>query len=164
MLCLIDPSLQDHSGRSSDNLGDVVIYRSIARCLEQLFPGEPIRRISSHVPLEAPHYEIMQAARIIFLGGSNLLSSDVLTYNQWNFTSNPADYDAPRFSNTVLFGIGWWQYQDPATPFTSDYYRRILCPRRLHSVRDSYTAARLREAGIPTLSPPVVRPCGIWMA
>lgn len=148
MLCLIDPSLQDHSGRPSDNLGDVVIFRAIHRSLESLFPGEPICRISSHVPLQESHYEKLQAARITFLGGSNLLSSDVLSYNQWNFTTNRADYDSPRFSQAVLFGIGWWQYQDPATQFTAKYYRRILSTDRMHSVRDSYTARRLGEAGI----------------
>ncbi len=151
MLCLIDPSLQDHSGRLSDNLGDVVIFRAIARCLELLFPGEEIRRISSHQPLDASHYELLNAARILFLGGSNLLSSDVLAYNQWNFTAQQSDYDSPKFKDGVLFGIGWWQYQDPPTPFTSDFYRRVLNSGGLHSVRDNYTAARLREAGIPNV-------------
>jgi hypothetical protein len=152
MLCLIDPSIQDHSGRLSDNLGDVVIYRAIARAFEHFFPGEEIRRISSHEPLEPAHYDTMRAARIVFLGGSNLLSSDVLTYNQWNFTQDPADYDAPRFGNAVLFGIGWWQYQDPATSFTADFYRRILSSGHIHSVRDGYTEMRLREAGIENVA------------
>lgn len=151
MLCLIDPSLQDHSGRLSDNLGDVVIFRAIARCLQALFPGEEIRRISSHEPLQESHYESMKAARILFLGGSNLLSSDVLAYNQWKFTAQRTDYDAPRFRDAVLFGIGWWQYQDAPTAFTSDFYRRILHGGGLHSVRDSYTAARLKDAGIPNV-------------
>jgi Polysaccharide pyruvyl transferase len=151
MLCLIDPSLQDHSGRLSDNLGDVVIFRAIARCLELLFPGEEICRISSHQPLEESHYERIKAGRILFLGGSNLLSSDVLAYNQWNFTAQRSDYDSPRFQDGVLFGIGWWQYQDPPTLFTSDFYRRILSDCGLHSVRDNYTAGRLREAGIPNV-------------
>jgi hypothetical protein len=148
MLCLIDPALQDHAGRDSDNLGDVVIYRAISRVLSELFPGEEIVRISSHEPLEESHYEIMRSARIVFQGGSNLLSSDVLTYNQWNFTRNPGDYHTPRFDNSVLFGVGWWQYQDPPTAFTSDFYRKILSPSRIHSVRDGYTANRLRDAGI----------------
>ena len=148
MLCLIDPSLQDHSGSPSDNLGDVVIFRAIARCLELLFPGEEICRISSHQPLEESHYESIKAGRILFLGGSNLLSSDVLAYNQWNFTAQQSDYDSPRFKNGMLFGIGWWQYQEPPTPFTSDFYRRILTGGGLHSVRDNYTADRLRAAGL----------------
>jgi hypothetical protein len=151
MLCLIDPSLQDHSGRPSDNLGDVVIFRSIARCLGLLFPGEEIRRISSHEPLQESHYEILKAARMMFLGGSNLLSSDVPTYNQWNFTAQREDYDTPGFKDAVLFGIGWWQYQHAPTAFTSDFYRRILNGSGLHSVRDSYTVVRLGEAGVPNV-------------
>ncbi len=151
MLCLIDPSLQDHSGRLSDNLGDVVIFRAIARCLELLFPGEEVRRISSHQPLEESHYGLIGHSRILLLGGSNLLSSDVLAYNQWNFATRPADYDSPRFANAMLFGIGWWQYQDAPTPFTSDFYRRILSPGGLHSLRDSYSAQRLRGAGVPNV-------------
>ena len=149
MLCLIDPSLQNHSGRASDNLGDVVIFRAIARCLELLFPGEEICRISSHEPLEESHYAQIEASRMLFLGGSNLLSSDVLAYNQWNFTTERRDYESPRFQNAVLLGIGWWQYQHSPTPFTADFYRRVLSGSALHSVRDSYTAARLNDAAIP---------------
>ncbi len=148
MICLIDPSLQDHAGTPSTNLGDVVIFRAIARCLDLLFPGEEICRISSHEPLEERHYDVLSASRLTFLGGSNMISSDVLTYNQWNFTTQPSDYDLPRFRDAILLGIGWWQYQGPATPFTSDFYQRVLSPDRLHSVRDRYTAEKLLEAGI----------------
>jgi hypothetical protein len=148
MICLIDPALQDHTGRPSDNLGDVVIYRAIAHCFAALFPGEEVCRISSHEPLEECHYEILNAARLVFLGGSNMVSSDVLAYNQWNFTAQRADYDAPRMKNAILLGIGWWQYQDPPTPFTSAFYRRVLSGQQLHSVRDHYTQRQLSEAGI----------------
>ncbi len=147
MICLIDPSLQDHSGIPSTNLGDVVIFRAIARCLNLLFPGEEICRISSHVPLEERHYDMLSASRLTFLGGSNMLSSDVLSYNQWHFTAQRSDYDVPRFRDGILLGIGWWQYQGPATPFTSNFYRQVLSPDRLHSVRDRYTAEKLLEAG-----------------
>ncbi len=148
MICLIDPALQDHAGTPSSNLGDVVIFRAISRCLALMFPDEEIRRISSHEPLEQCHYETLRASRLTILGGSNLLSSDVLSYNQWNFTTRPSDYDLPGFRDAVLMGIGWWQYQDAPTPFTSDFYRQVLSRDWLHSVRDSYTAAKLLEAGI----------------
>jgi polysaccharide pyruvyl transferase WcaK-like protein len=148
VICLIDPALQDHAGTPSTNLGDVVIFRAIARCLERLFPGEEIRRISSHEPLAPHHYESLQSSRLTFLGGSNLLSSDLLEYNQWNFASGPADYERLKIDDALLFGIGWWQYQNPANAFTAGFYRRLLSPSRLHSVRDRYTAAKLREAGI----------------
>ncbi len=148
MICLVDPALQDHDGTPSTNLGDVVIYRAISRCLTALWPGEEVCRISSHEPLQEHHYEILEAARIVFLGGSNLLSSDVLTYNQWNFANGKADYGTPRIKEAVLLGIGWWQYQDPPNAFTSEFYQRILCRQRMHSVRDRYTAGQLREAGI----------------
>jgi Polysaccharide pyruvyl transferase len=149
VICLIDPALQDHAGTPSMNLGDVVIYRAILRCLEGMFPGEEIRRISSHEPLQENHYKSLRDSRLTFLGGSNLLSSDLLTYNQWEFASSHADYERIEIGGeAVLFGIGWWQYQDPATPFTSAFYRRLLSGRHLHSVRDGYTTSKLREAGI----------------
>jgi hypothetical protein len=75
MICLIDPSLQDHSGTPSTNLGDVVTFRAIARCLNLLFAGEEICRISSHVPLKERHYAMLSASRLTFLGGSNMLWS-----------------------------------------------------------------------------------------
>ena len=153
MICLIDPSLQDHAGAPSTNLGDVVIFRAITRCLNLLFPGEEICRISSHVPLEERHYDILSTSRLTFLGGSNMLSSDVLSYNQWNFTTRRSDYDLPRVRDAILLGIGWWQYQGRATPFTSNFYQQILSPDRLHSVRDHYTSreavrSRLRECNL----------------
>jgi hypothetical protein len=147
MLCLIDPALQDHAGTPSTNLGDVVIYRAILSQLNRFFPGEEICRISSHEPLEEEHYEQIEKSRLMFLGGSNLLSSDLLTYNQWNFAKDPSNYERPRFKDAILFGIGWWQYQDAPTSFTADFYRRILHPEQLHSVRDGYTAARLKDIG-----------------
>ncbi len=132
MICLVDPALLDHSGTLSPNLGDVVIYRAISRCFETLFPGEEIRRIASHEPLHPHHYESFAAARLTFLGGSNLISSDLLTYNQWNFASKLTDYARAELSNFILFGIGWWQYQDPPNPFTARFYRRILSRRHSH--------------------------------
>jgi hypothetical protein len=92
MICLIDPALQDHQQTSSTNLGDVVIFQAIERCLHMLFPGEEIHRISSHEPLRTDHYKRLAAARLRILGGSNLLSSDLLTYNQWNFAKDTRDY------------------------------------------------------------------------
>jgi hypothetical protein len=77
-----------------------------------------------------------------------MVSSDVLTYNQWNFTDRPSDYDQPRVKNAILLGIGWWQYQGPPTPFTASFYRRILSEQQIHSVRDHYTERQLAEAGM----------------
>ncbi|MGC4050776.1 MAG: polysaccharide pyruvyl transferase family protein [Paludibaculum sp.] len=64
------------------------------------------------------------------------------------FRGRPPGYERIEINDGVLFGVGWWQYQGPVTRFTSRFYKRVLSGHRLHSVRDGYTATKLREAGI----------------
>jgi len=44
-------------------------------------------------------------------------------------------------------GVGWWQYQYDPTWITTRYYRYILHPDIFHSVRDSYTEAKMVKMG-----------------
>ena len=48
----------------------------------------------------------------------------------------------------ILLGVGWQDYQDKPTAYTKRLLKGILDPKYIHSVRDSYTEAKLKEIGI----------------
>lgn len=144
MIALLDPSKRNHhSDTPSLNLGDVVIREAVAGVLEELFPDEEIERISSHQFLEKRHHDILKAARLTFIGGSNLLSSHVRNYHQWKLSAKKNFWLFPKINNAVLFGTGWWQYQDDPDFHTKVFYKRVLSSKFKHSVRDSYTKDKL---------------------
>jgi polysaccharide pyruvyl transferase WcaK-like protein len=145
---LLDPSLRDHQGNRSINLGDVIIYESVAKQLSALFGDAAIFRISTHACLEKRHYDLIRTSDIVIIGGTNILSSDIRAYNQWKLSEQRYYYLFPELKNIVLFGVGWWQYQHAPTVTTKRFYRKILSKEFFHSVRDSYTRDMLASAGI----------------
>lgn len=147
MIALLDPSLQDHKGKVSKNLGDVIINKAVSRELSKLFPNEEIERISTHTYLEKKLYEIIKESRFCFIGGSNLLSSNIRSYNQWRLSSSRLYYLFPKLKEVILFGVGWWQYQCNPDLCTRIFYRKVLSKEYLHSVRDSYTYDKLKRVG-----------------
>lgn len=147
-ITILDPSLRDHSGNESINLGDVIIYEAIQRTLDDIFPNAVIHRVSTHTPLLEQHYRQLTNSDLVFIGGTNILSSDIKKYNQWKISNEVAYYLSPKVKDVILWGVGWWQYQDDPTEVTGQFYREILSDKKLHSVRDSYTAKMLAKIGI----------------
>jgi polysaccharide pyruvyl transferase WcaK-like protein len=147
-ITLLDPSMRDHHGNSSINLGDVIIYESVQEILRSMFPDEEINRISTHTFLENKHYSQIRSSRLVFFGGTNVLSSNVKEYNQWKLSTRNLYYLFPGIKNIILLGVGWWQYQDGVSSPSSWFYKQTLHPKRHHSVRDSYTQQKLAEIGL----------------
>jgi polysaccharide pyruvyl transferase WcaK-like protein len=146
-IILFDPSLKDHFGNNSINLGDVIIYESASKYLHQLFPNLEIIRISTHSPLEKKHIKLASEVKLKFIGGTNILSSDIKKYNQWKLSSQKFYYYFPKISNVVPFGVGWWQYQPNPTFTTNYFYKKILHKNFLISVRDDYTRIKMNKMG-----------------
>lgn len=144
---LLDPSLRDHQGNRSINLGDVIIYESIAKQLKAVFGDATIIRISTHAFLEKRHYDLIDKSDIVVIGGTNILSSDIRAYNQWKLSDQRDYYLFPKLKNIVLFGVGWWQYQNMPTEITKKYYEQVLSKQFIHSVRDNYTMTMLAKMG-----------------
>lgn len=147
-IVLIDPSLQNNKGILSTNLGDCIINESIVKYLKEIFPKYEIFRISSHTPLEKIHFEITKKANFIFIGGTNILSSNIKVYNQWELSNAKYYYLYPKVRNIVLFGVGWWQYQAKPTFLTKLFYNRVLNKNIIHSLRDNYTKQMLDSINV----------------
>ncbi|MBW4578154.1 MAG: polysaccharide pyruvyl transferase family protein [Tildeniella nuda ZEHNDER 1965/U140] len=143
-VCLLDPGIADHHKTLSANLGDLIIQQAVLREITHLFGEQHIVNISTHVPLEEEHFQLIQASSVILVGGTNLLSSRMNHYNQWKIFFR----DALRLQKRViLMGVSWWQYQGRPNFYTLALLHLALSSSRLHSVRDPYTELKLRSMG-----------------
>ena len=87
-IILLDPSLMDHTGYVSTNLGDIIISESIRKVLGDIFNYDNIIRISTHDYLTEKHYRIIRESEYVFLGGTNLLYSHVESGMNWLLSRN----------------------------------------------------------------------------
>lgn len=129
---------------SSENLGDFLIMEAVNRHLNEIFPAALKLRVPTHEKLTEPSYRLLEATDYRIVGGTNLLSSRMNRYHQWNI----GILDAWHLDNILLMGVGWWQYQDDPNIYTKYLLKSILHGRLLHSVRDSYTEQKLRDMGM----------------
>lgn len=134
---LLNPSI------ASTNMGDRIIETSVRQYLYQLFPQDFICELPTQDPVGPKGRKLLQSASFAFVGGTNLLSSEMNNYNQWKINA----LDAIKMRNVILMGVGWWQYQHQANTYTRILLRQVLNHKFLHSVRDSYTESKLREMG-----------------
>ena len=143
-ICLLDPGLADHNRMPSQNLGDLIIQKAVLREIKTIFGDQPIAKISTHVPLEEQHFQIIQKSAVVLVGGTNLLSSQMNHYNQWKIFFR----DALRLQKrVVLMGVSWWQYQGRPNLYTLALLHLALSSSSIHSVRDRYTQVKLRSMG-----------------
>ena len=128
----------------STNLGDQIITRAVMRELNNIVSNNQIVNIPSHDYLSIPAYKKVLKSKYSFVGGSNLLSSNMPFYRQWKIRLT----DPFILKNCILFGTGWWQYQSKPNLYTSFLYKKVLSKEYYHSVRDQYTANMLESIGI----------------
>ena len=140
-ICLFDTSV------STENLGDFIIMDAVReQCLE-LFSGDMILNVPTHEKISKPSFDIARKSDIKLVGGTNLLSSNMLHYNQWKINI----FDSFRMSGICLFGVGWWQYQNKPDFYTRCILKNVLSDQVLHSVRDDYTKDMLAKIGITNI-------------
>jgi hypothetical protein len=145
-IVLFDPALNDNTGLRSTNLGDCIISQASTEVLDNLFSGNAeVIRVSTHAPLGIKERKIIKEADLSFVGGSNLLSSELLIYNQWKMHDNNSffRYLISDIGKVILLGVGWWQYQRDPDFITKWFYRGLLHEDFDHSVRDEYTKNKL---------------------
>lgn len=147
-IILFNPALKDNHGTPSINLGDLIIGAKVRGVIQEIFPDAALTEFSTHSSPTLSEMDCIQKGDLILVGGTNLLSSSVQEYNQWKLGETPHIYLTPPLDNVVLCGTGWWQYQGPPDTVSRYFYRRLLSSNIPHSVRDSYTAAKMREMGI----------------
>lgn len=142
-LCLFDPGLEDNEGSPSHNLGDLIIHAAVRRELKRIFGGEEPLRISTHAKVSWKTLKEAGLCDPLIVGGTNLLSSHMRHYKQWEINV----FQAWRIRRAVLLGVGWWQYQDNPDLYTRLVLRTALSKTALHSVRDDYTRQKLEAIG-----------------
>jgi polysaccharide pyruvyl transferase WcaK-like protein len=136
---LINPSI------GTTNMGDFIIYESVYEHLRGMFPASFLTNYPSQLHTSYDAKQKMGEKDVIFVGGTNLLSSNMEEYYQWRI--DPMD----RFylkNKAVLMGVGWWQYQGKPNQYTQKLLRSVLSKDYIHSVRDSYTRDMLKSIGI----------------
>lgn len=143
-ICILDPGLENNQGVPSSNLGDLIIQEAVDRELRKLFNGYEVLRFSTQSSLDAEHFREIQRCDHVFLGGTNILSSNMNRYRQWKISL----LDALKLQKVILFGVGWWQYQEPANLYTQILLRLATSNKILHSVRDEYTRQKLCAMGV----------------
>ena len=64
-------------------------------------------------------------------------------WRQWKINL----FHAACIRKAILFGVGWWQYQDQPNAHSKRLIRLSLSRKGPHSVRDGYTEEKLRAMG-----------------
>jgi polysaccharide pyruvyl transferase WcaK-like protein len=141
---VFDPGVMNGPNGVSSNLGDLIIREAVLNELGDVFGDATTTCVSSHEWLPASAVASLRSADLVFVGGTNLLSSNMNRYRQWKINLR----SAVRIRRAVLLGVGWWQYQKPANLYTRCLLWTALSGKYLHSVRDEYTKEKLKQAGI----------------
>jgi glycosyltransferase involved in cell wall biosynthesis len=136
-ICLLD------TGIGSRNMGDHIIVDSIRRHLRSAFPQAIFVTVPTHEYLGTESLKLIDSSDVRLVCGTNLLASHMDEYKQWKIGGT--EFAALR--GITLMGCGWWQYQDAPNRYTELLLRTILSDDTIHSVRDSYTAAKLTAIG-----------------
>lgn len=132
---LLDPSI------GSTNEGDSIISASV---LAEFPHWSGLPRIATHRLMTGAELREARAADVAIVLGTNILSSRQVNIRQWRV--GPREL-AALAGKVVLLGVGWRRYEPMPDRFSRGLQRRLLHPGVLHSVRDAYTAGRMRELG-----------------
>jgi len=139
MISVFDTSI------STLNVGDSIIMDSVIHELNQLFPYDQQVRVPSHDKIGLTSLSILRRSRCSLVGGSNILSSHMRRYRQWQISPLDAYFIRKK---VTLMGVGWRDYQGSADLYTKTLLRVLLRRDGFHSVRDSYTESKLRAVGV----------------
>lgn len=136
---ILNPSI------GSSNMGDFIIYDSVFSEIENLYDKSFVTNYPTQLHTTYHAKNLMSKKDILFVSGTNLLTSNIDKIDQFKL-----DIEHKFFlkNKVVLFGVGWWQYQEQPNNYTKKLYREIFSKEYLHSVRDSYTEKQLKSIGI----------------
>ena len=133
---------------ASTNLGDQIIMEAVrdrlADILADISGGAIVAAIASHDRMGPKGRKLVRQADLAIAGGSNLISSRMWLRSVWKLGAR----DAFLGMDTVLMGVGWYQFQRRPDPYSRWLLRRVLHRDALHSVRDSHAQAMLAAIGV----------------
>ncbi|WP_026572830.1 polysaccharide pyruvyl transferase family protein [Bacillus sp. UNC438CL73TsuS30] len=129
------------------NIGDEIIVDSVNRELNKLFKESTMFvKLPTHEKISRYGKRIINNSNFSFVAGTNLLQSKrkIIRTNQWNVNL----FDALNFSNVILMGVGWQNYQQNPNLLSKIFYKNALSRDYFHSVRDNYTKQKLNSIGV----------------
>jgi polysaccharide pyruvyl transferase WcaK-like protein len=129
------------------NSGDAIIMDAISQHLDLLFPYLHKVSYPTHYPLSLKAIRKIKKSNICFVGGTNLLTSQVhlrSKKNQWSIGHLGAIFIK---QHSVLLGCGWKNYQNLHDLKSKIFYKTILSKKYFHSVRDNYSKKKMKELG-----------------
>src|SRR5476649_1895102 len=128
-ILVFNPAIKDHHGTLNDNLGDCIIWQAVEQQLKAIFgPSIGINSISSHVPPDKHALQQIKAAAYRFVGGTNLLSSQMGKERQWKVSGKAMGFRHPA----ILMGVGWGGYETGPDTFTRILLKAVLSRKFLH--------------------------------
>ncbi|MEJ0000265.1 MAG: hypothetical protein WDO13_14520 [Verrucomicrobiota bacterium] len=95
-IALFDPGIEDNQGTPSSNLGDLIIQEAVHRELHRIFGSAEIVSVSTQARIPERSFPRLKESRYILVGGTNLLTSFVKQYRQWQIArATPSASAAP---------------------------------------------------------------------
>lgn len=129
---------------ATQNIGDEIIMDAVYNELYDVFKDDMFLKIPSHEVIGLSSLSLIRHSVFGIVGGSNILSSAMNKYKQWKITLFQSYFIKKKI---ILLGVGWRNYQTKPNFVTRMLLKTLLNDQYIHSVRDSYTEAKLKEEG-----------------
>ncbi|MGU8248915.1 polysaccharide pyruvyl transferase family protein [Clostridium perfringens] len=137
-ICVFDTSI------ATLNIGDEIIMDSVNKELNDIFNEKMLLKVPSHEKIGRISHIRLKMSDNIFVGGTNLLTSDMFKLNpQWNISLK----DILVLKDVVLLGVGWRKYSEKTNFYTKFLLNKVLSKKYIHAVRDEFTKSKLMELG-----------------
>lgn len=140
----------------SDNKGDEIIMKCVKKHLSRITKNSYVYTLPTHVSpfhwyqVARGSYRVrsFSNAKYKFVGGSNLLTVDMLThFPQWNINI----FNYGPLAGSVLVGVGAGK-GDRFNKYTRALYKKVLSQKYIHSVRDERTKDMLEDIGFQAIN------------
>ena len=128
----------------SENIGDFIIMDSVNKEMSSAITDKQMVTIATHdYPTKRGRRQLKEASYSL-VGGTNLLNSHLTKRKPWKLRWGSSLF----LDKAILVGVGWVDYETKPDRISSIAWKKILHSDYIHSVRDEYSEAMLKSAGI----------------
>lgn len=129
------------------NTGNCIIMEAVYENLHKIFTYDFFYKIP-YIDLTSHAISCLSHSDIAVWGGTNSLCGEMEKYTQWGINAKNVKFVTNK---VVLMGLGWWQYQEKISRYTKKLLGYALNDQYLLSVRDQYSANKLKEIGFQNI-------------
>lgn len=153
---LMDNVLLLDTSVGSLNKGDDIIMKCVRYHLAEITKNDYLLSLPTHVSSfhwyqvarRSNRVKVYSEAKHKFVGGSNLLTMDMLThFPQWNINI----FNCGPLKGSILFGVGAGK-GNKINRYTKMLYKKVLSHDFTHSVRDERTKRLLEDMGFKAMN------------